>query len=1617
MTLLAYTPSAAAASGTHFVVLIDDSGDMRGLRNDAWQRAPLITALKSQLYGVGTETADGARPVFDPANDHLSVVFFTIHTEAPETYDRCKQAGRQYSALPSAIFQNEPVSPVVAADPDAFGKALDGLLTLRCRAGGNQSPIITATTLVLPFLDDHLPEGRRFLRTLLIVVTNDQFNTTGSPAFELPNLRNNSQKDIDAGRLVGNIKEAVEEAERIAPLLRFGYRKEWTRESGPYHLQMYEVEPLAPTADALLFHAPKIQLDRVAVSGSAIELRVAEPEQATLRLAVVQASNEGGGLRPLRLLWRVRGADGEPWRILDRELPSELHERELEGCESHAVGPCRPDGEGVLVDWLDLFELPALTPKDPWVEGSAELEFSVELAYDTGGIYEHMAVRSSTHTLPLQPLPVDVVPPTVLSPAVVLDNVQLTDLHRAADQELPVGGLSQEAAKERVRAVQARQNLLFFLLSAAALVALVAGLIYFFIRTAYRRPFRPRLEWQPAEEVAVDFGQPSHSRLLVGTLTIRNQGEVPWFGRLLRHGEQPTRETHLRLVPPDLEAQGLELEPGALAVGFLDAAADSDCANDCEWVDDTGLTLTTREAVSDGKRVHLFLAAETLRDLDVSSASEEDFVTKVATKLSLDWKEKDGRGRRCSATIDLHFRLRIQPEEAREPQVVFRPASGPLFFQKDREIEVGRFVFESRAQHRFAVPFSGEFTLRTLRDHVPVAGDPLVLDPPRVELAGQECRNAPVRVRCDGSWLPNPEPSEQEYELSLLGPCHRDSETGPHRWLLLRDPTRAEIVLRVTYRGETWDVYWGEEGVRARSTETSSTLEGEGDRLLFEQASTYRFSRGSTAPTLLSFELGNSGQVGRGLVSARLSRRLELSSAAAGLLHLSGPSEDLLQLWDRGEVVFTPEGIPIEIEEGQEPQRRSLRLDYSQIEHIDGARLRADQVCAIVTLELEVTDDQGQTTSCRVELAMALELEQLPGLNWLCIDFGTSAIAAAVGHPDDSAAFKMIDLQSVPLGKGKSFANEQPANPEASTSFLPSWIVCDGDLRFAEPGGLNGWPAGFALHKPRSLDLRSPSFVGLPAFQRHFENRPGRVIFSLKQWLGKFAPTVRLGDVVTFEAAGRQQQRELLPLDDLLEASFAALAEAYLKHEPHLKADQVVLCHPNTFTARHRERFRRVVTRALQKRLGIAAPHHIQLVSESDAVAYHYCAQSMRGAPRSGSERILVYDFGAGTLDISIVRVDWRSDRFAPAGWTVEGRLGVPVAGNHFDELLARIVDRELRRGGVLEGTGMTYRFPLVADHVPEDRLGGYRARVVETWLAIRKAKHAWKGEAFRVQVGSRAAAFGALEVDEDLDGGLATNPPSAGTVGLYEDLDAHNEVFLSLPARHIREDAAVEGFVDFVTRVVIGEALSSAGLGGHQIDTLLISGRGALWPGLQDRVHQLLPGAAKPDLFRDANDMKDAVARGAIALQSLRREIHGDAWKDRSRARLGILIGKQRLILEDEWRTGQGFDLSACQEFRIVQVGHSNPDPIRDLTGMARHFYVDLSERPIRRDELWRDDPRLFVEVRDEGSDHLEIRLKNNEGEVLEIVHHRGVQAGAPPIPPWPVGTFLLDPQPIPNA
>ncbi|MCP4697966.1 MAG: hypothetical protein GY862_14105 [Gammaproteobacteria bacterium] len=671
---------------------------------------------------------------------------------------------------------------------------------------------------------------------------------------------------------------------------------------------------------------------------------------------------------------------------------------------------------------------------------------------------------------------------------------------------------------------------------------------------------------------------------------------------------------------------------------------------------------------------------------------------------------------------------------------------------------------------------------------------------------------------------------------------------------------------------------------------------------------------------------------------------------------------------------------------------------------------------------MEIMDDQKRQTRRQLRIRMPVGLEKLPHPAWLCIDFGTSAIMAAIGAGN---TIMPLPLQRIVSESNPylNFIDYDPENLEKDSDLLlPSYVACDADLRTGKkmhPDIRKGFPA----YQPASLKPGDPDFLSLPPHHDTIQGHSGRIIFSLKSWLTMPSYEILLGESITCQIGNKPVTRCTLQLNDTVKSGFAAFIEAYIRPPPggssrsHTisEAGQVVVCYPNTFSYWHQERLRHIAGDALSKYLNTTLPdEQVQLLSESDAVAYNYCLQrTVSGTHPPKLEHILVYDFGAGTVDLSLVEVRWNRHSAYPEYWQVKNTLGVSVAGNYLDSLLARLIDKSLDNPQVFDPAMFRYRYRVVSEDFVKGKEDAHRTAIRELWTAIRETKQQstpsgipkWGvgNNPFCIKVCSIIADDYIVSVKDELDTSRYNfeEAPQNLTPWLYE-----NDIYLCIPAKIIHNYRPIKDFIEFVTDTLLSELLLGGGVKEDAVNTVVISGRGALWPGLHERVWNKFPNADKPDMFiKNGNAAKEAVVRGGIAWQEIQRK--GIKTVPPAPPKLGIFLeSSMTLIPEEEW--GKGIDLTGASTFRLVQIALKEPNPAKDLTSLKKHLYALLDE--IRREYFWSKNPTLFVKQIDNKGKKI-IRFENVKGEGVELatvgsISHR------PSKPPWPIGTFLLAPE-----
>lgn len=1597
LTLFMASATVASSGGTHFIVLIDDSKDFKTHFPRIKKTLPDIL-----FYGVQKNQNIGAAlPTYKPGTDHLSLVFFGL----PQSPRKCQRD--RLSVLPEYLFHWETVPSDL--DKQKFEKFLSQVAKNECRFQSKVSPIFTAESLILPFVQSKLDPDLFFSETVLLLLSNDGHNNRFDPGRELEHwLYTKVEDKAEALHLVSKVIEKFRLTRSQDGIFtvhtqdpsRFlaGGRKDNqdTLGEGAYPLvyRMTEFLPTFPDVSDYLNFPREIKLDRLAISNQELLMvQVGGDDRAVLRIKTAEE------LRPDNVQIQFADHEENTWGLGKHDFPQNqtIFLNNCDVCSKEADGTYHVPLFKVIMPKLSI-----MLDDEPVQAG--KINIKVNFRYDTGNLYDHYLVETNWKKIEISPVASLEIPAATFFPHVVLDNPTLLKQWTASD----VNGLTQEAARQRIESWRDKVWLMTLIIS--TIILIISGTILFiWLHRRYSEyPFEPALQWIPKHDIKMDFNQQPGNRLLIGTLTLTNEGTVPWLMYLLEKPSQPHRQATLSLAYEALKKHGLSLNIEIAPLGF-----------DVEKQAQLSRQIT--QTVTDESTFNIFLNSEAITDF------EPDESTSLSIKgwFEMTWDNK-------SLQQEIALQLELMPERATPPRVTYRPIEEKCHFELGQKVLVGTLNFASGARHRFADPFQDYFTVKAFRQNFEIESKVIAIegDKQLTVLPLQTNSEKKVYIQCDGDYVPNPDFPNKEYAFRLDGEFAAHSELGPHSFKLFRDKTQADIELTIIQFNQDSSIYWGkEDGFPRVQGENSEPLADNIFKL--KDYDILRFDEESSAEPLFEIKIGNTGKSGRGLVKVAINSELEINDDTERAIKLKDDDEfsDLIQLIDRtdGTSIMSDS---IEIKEGEEAKTYAVRLDTTIIKDIAGARLVDEHALTVVIkLYIKITNDSGLKTSRQITLHNTVGLENLPHPNWLCIDFGTSAITVAIGRGDKMF---LLPLQKVKENEDNEYLNladyDMDNLEKNSKCLLPSYVACDADLRRGDNPDSSVKPGFPAYNVGEELPCPGePQFLSLPATRTRIEQESGRIIFSLKSWLSlpSNSRIIPLQKTVKDEGGNKQIEKMQVPLEKTVESGFAALVEAYIKVFPNSQVGRVVICHPNTFSDWHQERLHTIVAKALCKpeRLNIALPdERIQLLSESDAVANYYCRQRMAQPDYSPlkSEHILVYDFGAGTIDLSLVYVEWDQEKLSPTYWHVKNSLGVPIAGNHLDSILARLIDESLKDSDVLNPD--YYHYPIVSEHLKEGDENSHRSAINDLWIAIRITKQqensesipTWgeKDNPFCVRIGNVRGTTGIVtavdenEVDENENDPYAFD--EAPSEGLHI-LSSHGVLYLCIPANEVHDYKPMREFIEFITEIVPTDLVNGAEISKEEVNTVVISGRGALWPGLREKIWAQFPNAKPDDFLRNSQTAKEAVVRGAIARQVLHRKTFKTGQP--RQAQLGIFLDDEKRLIkagDDEWKTG--IDLSNTEFFTLVQFALTDPHPRSDFDSWNKHFYIKIATH--RREKHWADDPTLIVKEKITPKGKKTITFENTDGHGPEGVEALGSVGQTPTRPPWPIGEILLKPE-----
>lgn len=318
---------------------------------------------------------------------------------------------------------------------------------------------------------------------------------------------------------------------------------------------------------------------------------------------------------------------------------------------------------------------------------------------------------------------------------------------------------------------------------------------------------------------------------------------------------------------------------------------------------------------------------------------------------------------------------------------------------------------------------------------------------------------------------------------------------------------------------------------------------------------------------------------------------------------------------------------------------------------------------------------------------LKLRLKKQPQREWLCVDFGTSAVVATFAKDSSNEQNSLIDLK-----KQKGYlldkvygVNDGRNSIEDEDEKLISSTIC--------------------FNVNNSIDYRSPDFnmedfLGLAVWFSPSVRDINKdyLLPCLKTIIGyEYLPQIFTdGAMMGFrykcddEEIQLERKAELMKVSVVSSLIYRQLFRFYLsqrlnKNRTELiprKVNKLVLSVPNTYTPLDIQTVKRLARESMPN----IHPEYLHTISESDAVACYYVSHKNKFLSSiedknkmqqlTAKENVLVYDMGAGTLDLTwfVRKTTKDAQQRDLVDVEIKGKMGVNKAGNYIDYELATIL-------------------------------------------------------------------------------------------------------------------------------------------------------------------------------------------------------------------------------------------------------------------------------------------------------------------------------------------------------
>lgn len=327
-------------------------------------------------------------------------------------------------------------------------------------------------------------------------------------------------------------------------------------------------------------------------------------------------------------------------------------------------------------------------------------------------------------------------------------------------------------------------------------------------------------------------------------------------------------------------------------------------------------------------------------------------------------------------------------------------------------------------------------------------------------------------------------------------------------------------------------------------------------------------------------------------------------------------------------------------------------------------------------LEDAATDHPNKLQWTPFQARIIFTLEEFTGNTWLAVDFGTSASVVALA---DANTLQIQSNSDIFINMNEALQNlygqkfhEYSFGENGDTNIISSEILLrtskDSERSYLESTDYH--EDVVHISPPKEILTESSAF-SLPYLKSliGFDTVPdiNGTYKKLKYYLNK-----KQDQPVSFE------QRPL-SVQEILKNVYNSFLRDFIKPQVNGQVtDKIIFGVPNTFSPKQVQIIRQII----DKHFPDFRSEYISFISESDAVACEYMANWMEhNAERADrdqiikqDEHVLVYDVGAGTLDLTLFKISSLTAK-GKRELKILGKLGKGTAGNYLDYVIARIID------------------------------------------------------------------------------------------------------------------------------------------------------------------------------------------------------------------------------------------------------------------------------------------------------------------------------------------------------